>query len=135
MIFPKAIVLLQTLNLLTFQKLWGYIVCRQIVPDISTIERWYRITSFWLTIHIVTVSYQYLSNFFIARDTCWGSIFLFSSFVRLKFRISSFLTILNMCCLFNFSHKFLKQSKDTIKFLLRSRSKEPTSVCYLSVIR
>ena len=73
--------------------------------------------------------------FLIPRDTCWVSIFIFLSFVRMRFHISTFITICNICCIFHFSHNVLSQSKDTIKFVLRSQSKEPPFICYLSVIR
>ena len=40
--------------------------------------------------------------FLIARDTCWGNIFLFLSFVRLKFHISTYLTMFEYVLSFSF---------------------------------
>ena len=74
--------------------------------------------------------------FYIARDTLWSIIFLFSFFFSdWSFIYKHFPPFLNMCCIFHVSHNILRQSKDIINFLLRYQSKESFFVYYLSVIK
>ena len=54
------------------------IVGRLIVQAINREKRGYFIASIQLITHLDTASYQYFSFFFIARDTCFCNILLFS---------------------------------------------------------
>ena len=51
------------------------------------------------------------TNFFIARDTCWGNIFLFLPFARLKFHISTFITISEYVLSFSFHSQYFEAFK------------------------
>ena len=51
----------------------------------------------------------------------------FRHFSDQSFIYHQFSQFSNMCCLFHFSHNILRQSKYTIEFLLRYRSKEHPS--------
>ena len=108
----KGHFLLQTLNLLPFQKL--QLFRRSKKNKTPTQRKHWKIGLFWgsadrasyyynkkvLVYNVYSVnnpySYGELSicvPLFIVRDTCWGNIFSFSSFLRMKFHISTFLTI------------------------------------------
>ena len=150
---PKGHFLLQTLNLPPFKKIsdctevakkkrfpyrarievWGYIRGRPIVRAITTIKMCYYITSIWLIIHIVTVCYQYLSYFFIARGTCWGNIFLLLSFVRLKFHISTFITIFAYVLSFSFQSQYFEAVKGHHKVCI-DISTQRTTLHFLFVV-
>ena len=145
---------LQTLNLLTFQIIW---LSRRSKQKKTPIQRKNWNTGLYCSladhasyyfnrkvlvyngylfkIHMVTVSYRYLSFVFNCKRHMLRWYILIFVIFRLKFHISTFLKILEYVLSFHFSHNILRQSKDTIKFALKYRSKEPPLIFHLLVIR